>query len=369
MPAPVLSTRALNRTLLARQHLLARAHTPALAVIEHLGGMQAQEPKDPYIALWSRVEGFEPAELEALLVGRRAVRSVLMRSTVHLASIDDALAFRPVVQPVLDWELFRNKTWSVGLEGVDLEPVLELGRRLMEERPRSLAELRAAMAERFPDRDATTLAYACRGRLPTLQVPPRGLWSTSGQVRLTTLDHWSGRPVATETAPDAMILRYLAAFGPASTSDIAAWSRLTGLKEPMERLRPRLRVFRDERGRELFDLPDAPIADPDSPAPVRFFPSYDNVFLSHADRSRVIPEAMRAAPIRTQITIASFAVDGFGSGFWTAKGPSGQRAIILEPMRPLIAAERRAVEDEALALLRFLEDGREPGPDPVRWAA
>ena len=144
-----------------------------------------------------------------------------MRSTVHLASIDDALAFRPVVQPVLDWELFRNKTWSVGLEGVDLEPVLDLGRRLMEERPRSLAELRVAMAERFPDRDATTLAYACRGRLATLQVPPRGLWATSGQVRLTTLDHWSGRPLGTETAPDAMILRYLAAFGPASTSDVA----------------------------------------------------------------------------------------------------------------------------------------------------
>ena len=302
MTAPVLSTRVLNRTLLARQHLLSRASMPALEMIEHLAGLQAQEPKDPYVALWSRVEGFEPAELESLLVGRQAVRSVLMRSTVHLASIDDALAFRPVVQPVLDWELFRNKTWSVGLEGVDLEPVLELGRRLMEERPRSLAELRAAMSERFPDRDATTLAYACRGRLPTLQVPPRGLWSTSGQVRLTTLDHWSGRPVATETEPDAMILRYLAAFGPASTSDVAAWSRLTGLKEPMERLRPRLRVFRDERGRELFDLPDAPIADPDVPAPVRFFPSYDNLFLSHADRTRVIPEAMRAAPIRTQIT-------------------------------------------------------------------
>ena len=230
MTAPVLSTRVLNRTLLARQHLLARATMPALEMIEHLAGLQAQEPKDPYVALWSRLEGFQPAELESLLVERRAVRSVLMRSTVHLASIDDALAFRPVVQPVLDWELFRNKTWSVGLEGVDLEPVLDLGRRLMEERPRSLAELRAAMAERFPDRDATTLAYACRGRLPTLQVPPRGLWATSGQVKLTTLDHWSGRPLGTETAPDAMILRYLAAFGPASTSDVAAWSRLTGLQ-------------------------------------------------------------------------------------------------------------------------------------------
>ena len=152
-----------------------------------------------------------------------------------------------------------------------------------------------------------------------------------------------------------MILRYLAAFGPASTSDVAAWSRLTGLKEPMERLRPRLRVFRDERGRELFDLPDAPIADPDLPAPVRFFPSYDNLFLSHADRSRVVPEAMRAAPIRTQITFSAFAVDGFGTGFWTAKGQPGERSITLEPMRPLTrggAAGRRGRGARAAAIPR-----------------
>ena len=171
MTAPVLSTRVLNRTLLARQHLLARATMPALAMIEHLAGMQAQEPKDPYVALWSRLEGFQPAELESLLVERLAVRSVLMRSTVHLASIDDALAFRPVVQPVLDWELFRNKTWSVGLQGVDLGPVLDLGRRLMEKQPRSLAELRVAMADASPTgtrrpclRLPGPAADACRSR-------------------------------------------------------------------------------------------------------------------------------------------------------------------------------------------------------------
>jgi hypothetical protein len=367
MTGQVLSTRVLNRTLLMRQHLLERAAMPALAMIEHLAGMQAQEPKDPYVALWSRIAGFQPAELESLLLERRAVRSVLMRSTVHLASIDDALAFRPVVQPVLDWELFKNKTWSVGLEGVDLEPVLALGRQLMDERPRSLAELRVAMAERFPDRDATTLAYACRGRLPTLQVPPRGLWSTSGQVKLTTLDHWSGRPLGTETAPDAMLLRYLAAFGPASAADAGNWSRLTGLKEAMERLRPRLVTYRDDKGRELFDLPDAPIADPDLAAPVRFFPSYDNVFLGHQDRSRVVPEHMKAVATRIQITVAAFAVDGFGAGFWATSGKPGPLTMTIEPQRPLSTAERHAVEDEALRLLPFLEDGRAPGPDPIRW--
>ena len=234
-------------------------------MIEHLVGMQAQIPTNPYLGLWSRLDAFEPVELERLLLERLAVRMVLMRGTIHLVSTDDALALRPVMQPVLDAELFKNRTWSVGLQGVDLAPVLELGRRMVEERPRPMSELRAAIAERWPERDATTLAYACRNQLPTFQVPPRGLWHRSGQVALTTIDHWSGRPIATETAPDATILRYLAAFGPASTGDVAAWSRLQGMRGPMERLRPRLRTFRDERGRELFDLPEAPIADPDLP--------------------------------------------------------------------------------------------------------
>ena len=202
---------------------------------------------------------------------------------------------------MLDGELFKNKTWSVGLEGVDLEPVLALGRRLR----RGAAAVAGRAARRRspsagPDRDPTTLAYACRNRLPTLQVTPRGLWSRSGQVKLTTLDPWSGRPLGTETAPDAMILRYLAAFGPASDRRRRHWSRLTGLQEAMERLRPTLRTFRDEQGRELFDLPDAPIADADLPAPVRFLPDYDNVFLGHQDRIAGRARAHQAGPTRTR---------------------------------------------------------------------
>ena len=340
---------------------------PALAMVEHLVGMQAQEPKDPYLALWSRLRDFDPGELESLLLDGRAVRMALMRSTIHLVSTEDALAFRPVVQPVLDWELFKNKSWSVGLEGVDLDPVLALGRRLVEERPRTLAELRAAMAERWPDEDAASLAYACRGRLPTYQVPPRGLWRTSGQVRLTTLDHVSGHELGTETAPDAMILRYLAAFGPAGTSDVAAWTRLTGLKEPMERLRPRLRTFRDDHGRELFDVPGAPIAEAEVPAPVRFFPFYDNVYLSHADRARIIPGELRGNA-RSLLGGAAFSVDGFMAGFWSTAGKGDDRTITLEPMTALTPGQRTDVETEARALLAFLDDGRLPGPDPVRWA-
>ena len=367
MTAQVLSTRVLNRTLLARQHLLERTAIPALGMVEHLVGMQAQIPTNPYLGLWARIDAFAPVELETLLLDRRAVRMVLMRGTIHLVSTDDALALRPVMQPVLDAELYKNKTWSVGLEGVDIGPVLELGRRMVEERPRPLSELRAAIAERWPEYDATTLAYTCRNQLPTFQVTPRGLWHRSGQVALTTIDTWSGRPLATETAPDATIRRYLAAFGPASTGDVGAWSRLTGLREAMERLRPGLQTFRDERGRELFDLPDAPIAEPDVAAPVRFLPDYDNVFLSHDDRSRVIPAPIRANA-RSLIGGAAFMVDGFGAGFWTTKGKGPDRTITLEPMTALTAGQRGEVEAEARALARFLDDGRDPGPDPVRWA-
>jgi hypothetical protein len=375
--SPVLSTRVLNRSLLERQLLLERAERAIPETLEHLVGLQAQVPSSPYIALRARLAGFDPSALEQLYLDRRVVRMVLMRATIHLVTVDDALRLRPVVQPVLDWELFRNRTWSVGLEGVELEPVLALGRELVDERPRAMDELRAAMAERFPGRDAGTLAYAVRNQLPTFQAPPRGLWTRSGAVRLAAVDSWSGRPMSTETTPDATILRYLAAFGPASTSDAANWSRLTGLREPMERLRPRLRTFRDERGRELFDLPDAPIADPDVPAPVRFLPDYDNLLLGHDDRTRVIPAPVMVE-VRQRIGGPTFLVDGFVAGFWRVARAGGASELTLEPLRPLTDPERDAVEAEAGTLLPFLDTAgprRAPGREDmaerarVRWLA
>ena len=220
MTAPVLSTRTLNRTLLARQHLLERTTMPALAMIEHLAGMQAQEPKDPYVALWSRIEGFQPAELESLLVERRAVRAVLMRSTVHLASIDDALAFRPVVQPVLDWELFKNKTWSVASRGSTSSPCSPWAGRCS----RSGRGRWPSCGRRWPSASRPEPDHA-RLRLP------RPAADAPGAAARPVVDERPGeaddarpleRPAArTETAPDAMILRYLAAFGPASTGDAA----------------------------------------------------------------------------------------------------------------------------------------------------
>ena len=172
------------------------------------------------------------------------------------------------------------------MAGVDLAPVLAFARRLFEERPRNGNELRRALAAQFPDLDAAALAYACRNHLALVQVPPRGVWGKSAQVTLTTAEAWLGRPVAAAPSMAEVVMRYFAAYGPASVADVAAWTRLTGLRPVVEALRPRLRVFRTEAGRELFDVPDAPRPSPDTPAPPRLLPEYDNVLLSHADRSR-----------------------------------------------------------------------------------
>ena len=354
-----LSTRDLNRTLLARQLLLARVERPMLEVIEHLVGLQAQVPMSPYVALWSRIESFDPAELGRMLLDRRVVRMVLMRGTIHLVSVDDALALRPVVQPVLNGELFRNRTYRAGLEGIDLEPVLAFGRSLVDEQARTLAELRTAMAHRWPDRDATSLAYAIRNLLPTLQVPPRGVWGMPGAPRLTTIEAWTGRTLGSETEPDATILRYLAAFGPATVADMAAWSRLGGLRDAVERLRPRLAVVHDDQGRELFDVPDWLFVEGDVPVPVRFLPDYDNVLLGHADRSRVLPDVLRAVGASGIIGRPSFLVDGFLAGFWKLERPGRESrdrvtTLTIEPIMRLEPAHRQAAEAEATNLLTLL---------------
>jgi hypothetical protein len=251
-----------------------------------LVGLQAQNPLDPYLALWSRLAPFDPVTMGAMVEARELVRIVVMRGTVHLVTAADAEILRPLMQPVLDAEIRRHRDFAPGLVGVDIGSVLTFARALLARQPRSGTEIRAAMIDEFPTLDAAALAYACRCYLPLVQVPPRGVWGQTSQVTLTTLESWLGRPWPGASTIDEVVVRYLSAFGPATVADATAWCRLAGLREVLERLRPRLRVFADRRGRELFDLPDAPRPDADVPAPVRFLPEYDNVLLSHADRSR-----------------------------------------------------------------------------------
>ena len=291
----VLGPRELNRATLERQMLLRRRELPALDAIEHLVGMQAQAPSPPYVGLWTRLEGFRPDELGRLITERRAVRIALMRNTVHLVSAQDCLALRPLMQPVLDRTLYSTRANRAHLDGMDIEALVAAGRALLEEKPRTAKELGKLLQEQWPERDPTSLARAIRHLLPLVQVPPRGVWGKSGPAAHTTAEAWLGRPLDPSPSIEDIVLRYLGAFGPATVKDVQTWSGLTRLGEVVERLRPRLRTFSDERGKELFDVPDAPMPDPDIPAPPRFLPEFDNLILSHADRTRFIAEEYRKA--------------------------------------------------------------------------
>jgi hypothetical protein len=357
----VLGARALNRATLARQLLLERADMAPLGAVRHLVGLQAQVPHNPYTALWSRLDGFRAESLSQLLERREVVRVGVMRGTIHLLTGNDCLLLRPLTQPVFEGQLWRHRDFSPQLRGVDLDPIVEAGRIALEE-PRTGTELRAFLAARFPELDEAALAYACQMRLALVQVPPRALWGTSAQVRWTTAEAWLGQPLEADPSLEDVVLRYLAAFGPASVADVATWCRLTGLREVVERLRPQLASFRDERGRQLFDLPDAPRPDPDTPAPVRFLPEYDNVLLSHDDRSRFVSASNRAllGPVWS-LGWGAVLHDGAVRAVWRAE-PGG----LLVRHVPLAKRALASVAAEARRLARFLGSEGDVRLEPVR---
>ena len=281
---PLLTRRAQNRALLARQLLLERSTShSAEGAIEHLLGLQAQTPRDPYLGLWSRLDGFDPETLGALLTDRQVVRMTLMRATVHLVTAGDGSRLRPLVQPGIE-RSFKG-TWGKRITGVDVEAAIAAARQVLAHAPEPLTgrELAArVIADHGIDGDLEAIRHAINVRLTLVQVPPRGLWGRSGQPKYAELDAWTGRNGQATFTVDDVIMRYLSAFGPASVADFQKWSGLTRCAAVIDRLRPALATFRSESGGELFDLPDAPRPDPDTPAPVRFLPEFDNVLLSHA---------------------------------------------------------------------------------------
>lgn len=344
-----LGKRALNRALLARQLLLEPRRLAAAEAIEHLVGMQAQVPNAPYVGLWSRLDGFDAGELARLLTDRRAVRTPLMRTTLHLVTARDCLRLRPLVQPVLERGLYTGSPFGRGIAGMDVDALLAAGRALVEERPRTTSELGKLLHERWAGRAPAALAHAVRYLVPLVQVPPRGVWGTAGQARWTTVESWLGRPLEPEPSLEEMVVRYLGAFGPATVKDVQTWCWLTRLREVVERLRPRLVTFRDERGNELFDLEEAPRPEPDTPAPPRFLPEYDNLLVSHADRSRVI-----AAEHRERVfTKGAVLLDGFVAGTWKLTRTRGAAVLRIEPFARLTKRDRTALEEEGGRLLTF----------------
>ncbi|MEU4657988.1 winged helix DNA-binding domain-containing protein [Streptomyces sp. NPDC023723] len=351
----VLDTRALNRATLARQFLLGRTTAPALDVITHLCGMQAQEPQEPFTGLWSRTRAFRPAELDALLTGRQAVRTHLMRRTVHLMAAADALAWRARHDSMLRQRVVT--TYRAELAGLDLERLAAAGRAVMADgRPRTMAELVAALDVRRPAAPRRVLGELLVAALvPMAQLPPRGLWRTRAGVRNLPLATWLGQDPAPLPADGSdpvgrvLVRRYLAAYGPASRADLRSWCGLTGLPAAVKSVRDELVTFRDERGRELLDLPDAPRPDPGTPAPVRFLPAFDNAILGYHDRTRIIDDAHRGLSVAGQRVVL---VDGRVGATWT----TDPGTLVVTPLRSLTPAERADVVEEGRELAAFLTD-------------
>ncbi len=346
----MLTRRALNRTLLLRQHLLERVRVPALSMVEHLIGLQAQENLPPYLSLAARIEDFDPVELSDAIERRDAVRFLTMRGTIHVLLPDDALRLRPWVQPALDRQSSSNQM-SRPASGVPVPELIGETRRLLDEGPLPVKHLGERLAEVFTGVPASALAHVARERVPMVQVPPRGLWKRSGGVVYDTVENHLGRPM-TDVDVRELVRRYLRAFGPATAADMTVWSRVTRLGPVFTSMSDELVVVECDDGRRRYDVPGAPYAEEDVHAPVRLLGAYDNVWLSHSDRSHIVPPEVGARWMGTNGGVGStIFVDGHMAGLWWWR----DGRVVTDVFRRLSPDERDELDAEVAcveALLR-----------------
>ncbi|AIE84363.1 hypothetical protein OP10G_0995 [Fimbriimonas ginsengisoli Gsoil 348] len=356
MAQTAISRRALNRALLARQMLLQRVEDPVEEVVGRLVAMQAQEPRPPFIGLWSRIAGFDRAEAIRLLHERRLVRASTLRGTLHLMTAADYAAFNATVQqgPEGARAILKDR-----MDGLDIPAVIARARELFAERPQTFTEIRTGLAKAFPNvQDDRAMGFTARMSLPLAAVPDDTPWGFRADPIFTNADTWLGKELNAQADIRGLLLRYLAAFGPATAGDFQAWSALKGGKEAMESLRPELVSLRDDRKRELFDLPDAPRPSEDVPAPVRYIADYDNLILSHVDRTRIVADEHRPRIVSKNLRVAAtFLVDGFVAGTWQTTAKKKAATLTLSPFVDLGKRTLEELEDEGLRLLRFLEPG------------
>jgi hypothetical protein len=336
-----LTRRALNRALLARQLLLERQRVTPQKAIEALAGLQAQEAKPPYVALWTRLDGFTRQALHDAIVERKVVRGTMMRGTLHLVSRNDYLAWRPALQPVLS-----RIAEGITKNAYDAEGLCTTAREFFDEQPRPFEELR----ECFPKADARAMAYTVRLHLPLLMVPDDSAWSYPTNAAFAVAETFLKEKLKPAAAED-FVLRYLAAFGPATPADFQNWSGFASARALFDELRPKLETFRDEKKRELFDLPKAPRPDEETAVPVRFLPEFDSAILGHADRSRIISDEHRPRVATKNLRILpTFLVDGFVAGTWTI----AKKKLELTPFVKLDKGTRAALDEEGERLVAFL---------------
>jgi hypothetical protein len=352
VPRDILTLRHLNRATLARQMLLARGRTSILGATQQLLALQAQVARPPFVALWSRVEGLEREDVVKALLDKRLVRGTSLRGTLHVMTASDFVRFRETLQVALDRNL---KILGVRINGVELDPVLTLAAKFFRE-PRTFDAFRDQLAEKFPKDDIRAMAYAARLQVPLLQVPTSATWGFPTQADFMTADAWLGKPKKGSAAnAEEFVLRYLAAYGPATAADAQAWSGLPALKPTFEALRARLVTFRGERGGELFDLPDAPRPPVDAPAPVRLLPEWDSVIVTRTD-ARLLPPQHRSAVFQPGLrTLPTVLVDGTVAGIWKIERRRAAASLIVSLFASQPTKARREIAGEAEALLAFAE--------------
>ena len=352
----MLSTRELNRALLARQLLLRRVPLPVAQAVERIGALQAQWPPSPYVALWSRLDAFSRPQLARAVATRRLVKATLMRSTLHLVSARDYLSYAGLLRDARLADLERR----AGRDGIaaDVEAMVPRLVEAASAEPRSRPELLQLLGLprlRTEDPRPWVVWHLLVARAELVHSPESSAWrrNTAGG-KFVPACAWLGDSAASGgDAAEALVRRYLGAFGPASRADVAQWTGLTlAALEPAFGRLP-LRRFRDERGRELFDVPRAPLPAPGGEAPVRFLPMWDSSLLAHDNRSRILPAEHRRTVIRKNGDVQqTVLVDGFVAGTWALE----DGRVRVEPFEPLRRAAREEVEREARALERWLAE-------------
>lgn len=355
MSETMLSRRALNRATLARQMLLQREKAKVPAAVERLAGMQAQVPRPPFVGLWSRLDGFARADLTRAIEQRDVVRATMMRGTLHLVSRKDFVALRSALQPMLTkgmLSILRDRA-----AGIDVDAIVADAQAYFKAEPRTFAELRDHLDARFPNSDQRAMGYISRMMLPLIQIPADGAeWAYPATADFAVAESWLGESLDKKENAQALALRYFAAFGPATAKDFQTWSGIATAAAIVDALRPKLIALRDERKRELFDLPKAPRPGEDGDAPARFLPEFDNLLLAYADRTRIIAtEHKPALASRNLFLPATFLVDGFMTGTWTYEIKKRIARLMLKPVATLAKPTRAALTQEGERLLAFLE--------------